>query len=209
MEHSTEGADTPLATEPANHQRVNDRAPLAGRWLRATFYGWVLGFFLIVGMALIWDVFGGAQFMIGLGMGAGVGYMQGRVIKPLLGGSTRWLLSSIVGLGLPFLVWDLSGPLQLSIPFSLAGAVVVGSVLVGVFQWLLLRGQSRRAGWWIPASVVGWSLPVLLIALGDGDSVLGPWGSFVSTGAMLLGGLILGAIGGHALKAIVAGAPGN
>lgn len=204
MDHLTDGGDTPLATEPANRQRVNDRAPLASRWLRATFYGWVLGFFLIVIMALIWDTFGGGQFMIGVGMGAGVGYMQGRVMKPLLGGSTNWWLTSTVGMGLPFLAWDLSGPLQLSIPFSLMGSVIVGSGLVGVSQWLLLRGQSSRAAWWIPATVVGWSLPVVLIATGDGDSVLGSWGAFVSTGAMLLGGLILGSIGGQALKAIVA-----
>ena len=52
-------------------------------WLRATFLGWVIGFFLVIGLVLIWDAIGvgSSQFMIGVGMGAGVGFMQGRAAK--------------------------------------------------------------------------------------------------------------------------------
>ena len=51
------------------------------RWIRATSLGWLIGFALVIVLALAWDMLGGgAQFMVGVGMGAGVGYMQSRMI---------------------------------------------------------------------------------------------------------------------------------
>ncbi len=32
----------------------------------------------------------------------------------------------------------------------------------GIFQYLLLRGYLAGMGWWIPASLVGWSLPIIV-----------------------------------------------
>ncbi len=49
------------------------------RWVRATALGWLVGFVLVVVLAVVWDMTsGGAQFMVGVGMGTGVGSMQSR-----------------------------------------------------------------------------------------------------------------------------------
>ena len=44
-------------------------------WLRATVAGWLLGVPLIVALALLGEAVGvgGAQFLVGVGMGAGLG----------------------------------------------------------------------------------------------------------------------------------------
>jgi hypothetical protein len=44
-----------------------------------------------------------------------------------------------------------------------AAALVVGGAVVGSGQWLLLRQNVRRAGWWILATAIGW-----VIAAGAG-----------------------------------------
>ena len=35
-------------------------------------------------------------------------------------------------------------------------AVAAGGTVLGVLQWLVLRRQVARAGWWVLASSVGW-----------------------------------------------------
>ena len=35
--------------------------------------------------------------------------------------------------------------------------VVVGTVVAGSAQWLVLRKHTRRSGWWVLASTVGWT----------------------------------------------------
>ena len=36
--------------------------------------------------------------------------------------------------------------------------LALGGILAGVFQWFFLRRQISRAGWWVLANAVGWSL---------------------------------------------------
>lgn len=51
--------------------------------------------------------------------------------------------------------------------FSLA-APFVGGAIVGLGQWLLLRHNVQRAGWWIPATAVSWGIAYFSTAiLGD------------------------------------------
>ena len=53
--------------------------------------------------------------------------------------------------------------------------------MVGVLQWLVLRRQMARAGWWVVASVVGWLVGWLVA-----------WGGFgiVSGGGFVGGGFV-------------------
>src|SRR5262249_37195848 len=79
------------------------------QWVRATWVGWVLGIPLVALFALAGEIarIGGAQVLVGAGMGTGVGIMQGRVVRRLGSGTVRWVLSCAVGLAFPFLLIDI------------------------------------------------------------------------------------------------------
>jgi hypothetical protein len=178
--------------------------PFVGRWVVANSLGWLIGFVLVIALALLLDLVGGnAQFMVGVGMGAGVGYMQSRVVEPWIDSARLWVTATTVGMGVPFALWDVSTPLGLGSLFSLPLCVGIGGLLVGVLQWRRLRHRSTRAAWWIPISLVGWALPVGFITLNDLDLVPAPWGELLSIAAMFLGGALLGAVTGKPLRWIV------
>jgi hypothetical protein len=169
------------------------------RWVKATTLGWLLGFGLVVILAIAWDQVGGsAQFMVGVGMGAGVGFMQARVLGEWVEPTRRWIWVTTIGMGLPFLLWDLAGAVGMEAFFSLPVSMVVGGLLVGVLQSILLRSRVNRTSWWIPVNLVGWGLPAAAIALGDSGFLSGP-GALISIGAMFFGGSILGAVTGKVL----------
>ncbi len=173
------------------------------RWIRATSVGWLLGFVLVIGLAVVWDLIGGgAQFMVGIGMGAGVGYMQSRVIGQWIDTPRRWLWASIVGMGSPFVLWDIGAAVGLESVFSLSRCVLVGGLLVGTLQTRLLPHRDR-AVWWVLACILGWGMPAGAIALIERGRIEGPSGSLLSIGAMLLGGVILGAVTGPALMRLL------
>lgn len=173
---------------------------LFSRWLLATAAGWVLGIVLVVILAEIWSVTGmESQFMVGIGMGAGVGYMQSRIVTTVIGASRRWLWSSVVGLGVPFIAWDLGAFIDIDVPFALQVFVLLGALFAGLLQTVMLRRHSVRAPWWVPACVVGWGLPAALAALKNAG--------VVPLIAILIGGVILGAVTGIALSWISKGHP--
>lgn len=61
----------------------------------------------------------------------------------------KWVLASTLG-------W-VAGVL-----LPVTGAFPVGTT-VGIAQWLVLRPIFKQAGWWIPASALGWALGQILI----------------------------------------------
>ena len=76
-----------------------------------------------------------------------------------LGG--QWVLASIVGVALGLAVAMLvvlvvhnlvGGMAEDRVPFLLFLSIGVGSM-----QWLVLRRPMRRAGWWVLASIAGWT----------------------------------------------------
>lgn len=186
--------------------------PLFRSWLRATSVGWLLGVPLIVVLALLGEAvgIGGQQWLVGAGMGAGIGLMQGRAIRPLLGRAAPWFWSSAGGLALPFLVTDLSKLTPWSLPYSLYVVVAIGGVIVGGWQALLLRRAASRAGWWVPASLVGWSLAALVAALPDrlltAQAIRGVPALLLYLGIVATGGVVLGAVSGATLAWLVGGA---
>jgi len=169
-------------------------------WIRATALGWLIGFVLVVVLAIVWDMIGGgAQFMLGVGMGAGVGYMQARVARAWTGRIQPWLWTSVIGMGVPFVLWDIGSVAGLEALFSLPVCVLLGGLLTGVLQQRLLRSRFERTFWWIPACVVGWGLPAGVIALGT-SGLLPPVFNLLSPIVMFLGGLLLGAVTGMTLQ---------
>lgn len=164
----------------------------------------MLGFALIIALALAWDALGWmAQFMVGVGMAAGVGYMQGRELRPWIAGRWRWLWASVLGMGAPFVAWDVGAAIGVDSRLALPVCVVLGGLLVAVMQWRLLRPVSRRAILWLPACAAGWSLPALAIAMNDFDVVSDVWGTIFGLVGLFGGGALLGTVTGFALTRVV------
>jgi hypothetical protein len=137
------------------------------RWLRATFLGWLLGFLLILAGSVIGDLveLGGGQFIVGIGMGAGVGYTQGRTLGQLgvLVGLLQYrLLSSksdkaiwwiptciagwtLVAAGIGVVIGASAAipgrwlEALVNITIILSGGVVLGAVTGGSLVWILRR----------------------------------------------------------------------
>ena len=178
-------------------------------WIRVTWLGWLLGIPIIIVLALIGEAVhvGGAQFLVGAGMGAGIGLMQALVIRRILHKSVLWICSCIVGLAAPFLVTDLSTFVGWHLPYSLPAAIGVGGLIIGIWQALILRSRFRKTGWWIVASVLGWTLAAGISALADilprRHVLQGIWGALAYLGIILGGGLILGIVTGLCLAWLV------
>ncbi len=129
------------------------------------------------GMKELRAVFGDAGptkgWAVGLALGlvmtgAAVGVMQWVVLRREVSGAGWWVLASTVGYtvgiaaaamhGILLVHWlELPWRWVVSIVGGAGGGAVTGAA-VGVMQWLVLRRQLRRAGWWVLASIVGWAM---------------------------------------------------
>lgn len=135
-----------------------------------------------------------------MAMGAGIGYMQARVLQPMLHNKMAWLLSWLIGLSIPFLIADLSRHFEWGLPYSPYMAVSIGGLLVGIYQLFLLRAQYRKAGWWILGSLLG----CVAASIGPGIAdftfqrrlIPGLWGALAYLVFASVGGLLLGAVSG-------------
>ena len=173
-------------------------------WVRATWFGWLLGIPIIIAFALVGEAvhIGGAQVLVGAGMGTGIGLMQGRVIRRILHKSALWTCSGIVGLGAPFLLTDISKVVGWNLPYSLPLVIVLGGLIVGGWQALILSARFRKTGWWIVASALGWTLAAGTSAIADSPrarGIRGIWGALAYLGIIAAGGLILGLMTGVCL----------
>jgi hypothetical protein len=145
-----------------------------------------------------------AQFLVGAGMGLGVGWMQGRVLRATLGGAARWTLATTLALAIPFAFFDVAKLREWENGYSLQWAVTAGGVLVGVAQARLLAARFRGSAAWILASVVGWGLSVAVtngvdafgrsLAVGNGVKLA------LFLGGVVLGGTVLGLATGSAMR---------
>lgn len=176
------------------------------RWVFATFWGWLLGFAFMMLGAIAADILIGAenaQFFLGLGMGAGIGYAQVRVTGPHLGISNVWGWACVVGMGAPFIASDIIRGLWpgLSYMYSIWFSAASGGVLVGLLQRRLLGALTRKANWWVPATMAGWMLAgVTPFFYGSVPGVAsGAAAGVINLLAILVGGAILGAVTGGTL----------
>lgn len=173
------------------------------RFVVQSFLGWVLGVLLAIVLAVAGDSVGieGTQLMVGVGVGAGVGLVQGRVLRPWVGPARRWLAATVLGMATPFLVSDVLAAMA-GVPFSLPACVAAGGVLTGCLQQRLLRPCVRRSAWWIAASALAWcgaGATVMLSELLRDDLPRGAVGALAVLGLWLSGGVVLGVVGGVTL----------
>lgn len=158
--------------------------------------GWLLFFFLPLG---------------GVVFGLLVGICQWLVLRRVFPGSGSWILATSLGfLGawmLGLLVLAVARGTNLTAFSALAGATPV----IGLAQAAVLRRWTSRAGFWVLASVLGWSACVAVQLFGARalSSVSELTGTLVSwiagyetsstSGAALVGGVVAGGITGLAL----------
>jgi len=181
----------------AQAEETQRAALTAAAWLRMTTIGWFLGFLIMLVLIVVAEAFSAqGQAVVGLGIGGGVGYWQSRALRGWLAQPRRWVVASVVGMGVPFVAWDVAAVLGLDTLFShwLPVCVATGGLFVALWQWRLLRPRATRAAWWVPACWIGWTLPALAVALNDWSAIPGPWGELVALLGMFFGGAMLGAV---------------
>jgi hypothetical protein len=139
-------------------------------WSLATIGGLVLG--LIILFAGLGAAINNAPpflfgLVIGCTFGLGCALMQWLALRRLV--SAWWILATFAAWAI-FWAINLAG--FLGNGTGVLGKVIEGlghgalfGVLLGLFQWLILRSKTKNAIWWIYANVLGWSIGA---ALGDG-----------------------------------------
>ena len=79
---------------------------------------------------------------------------------------------------------------------------MIGGLIVGIWQAVLLWPHVRNARLWVVASLVGWSLAALTISAADvlqrSQSLRGLWGALAFLGVIGAGGVVLGLVTGTA-----------
>ncbi len=158
-------------------------------WLLAAFVGWGWSMdpssfgegrrFEILSFAPTVDVPRYLSVAVG---GILVGVFQWLVLRRYLTRSLQWVLACLAASLAGYFVVLGAGSLDPDLGW-LAGVGLYG-LLAGVMQWLVLRRQVTRAGWWVPVSGAGW---VAVIPVGD---MIGPpgWAVFGAiTGTLLVG----------------------
>lgn len=163
-----------------------------GRWVLATTIGWLIGIiaaFIVAHLVapIVYIVIPHeTNLVFGLCLGAVVGYVPRRYAPNPITASGRWVLSTTIGMGMPFVVVVIAHEIWSGIPLGSLLVVTVGGLMTGLLQLPNMRLHSRKSGWWVLASTVGWGLSWLAV-----DLVLGV--------GLVLGGAILGAVSGGAM----------
>mgnify|MGYP005843658689 CR=1 FL=1 len=116
-----------------------------------------------------------------------------------------YLPSTLMSLGEEAAQAPVAEPPQWLVLLLAAGLGVVAGAVLSFAQWLVLRKQVRRAGWWIPAHMLAWSVGMPIIFWGidvsqKGQSLAQMVG--LLGGCLLLTGAVVGAIHGTALVAL-------
>lgn len=142
------------------------------RWVSFTTYGWFVGIVLVVGFALVPELLfkmsdeSGGQAAIGIGMGAGVGFMQWMVLRKFLTTSHRMFWGTFIGFSFAFILRDIVTPLiefPLTVETTIPFAVLLGAFISGWFQYKFVFSKiMAKAVNWIFYSVVAWLLATLI-----------------------------------------------
>jgi hypothetical protein len=90
-----------------------------------------------------------------LGLCAGGWLGADRVLRERMRVGGWWIAASVIGCAIYGGVFNI----VLKTTSQTEGAAVIGAsigILLGLAQWLVLRSQVARSGWWILSSGVGW-----------------------------------------------------
>jgi hypothetical protein len=160
-------------------------------WVLASTVGFAVGsavtrFVGLVGYFAGGETVVGAFAVGGAVGGALIGIAQWLVLRKRVSRSGWWVLASIVGFAVGFAV---AIAMLDSMDGAAVGAVVGASI--GIAQWLVLRLQFSRAGWWVLASIVGFAMGFAVLETMDGFVVGAGVGAVVGAGVGAITGGVM------------------
>ena len=169
-------------------------------WILANGIGWLVGFISAFILSyLVVNIFYDKEtnLIVGLCVGASIGYAQWFILKRQFKISSIWGLICTLCLGIPVLAGVIMNENGHIIPFfqedyEILGrfmfGLIVGSV-IGLLQMQYLKPYFKKASRWIIANSVGWGICTLAL------SVPMP----LATLAFLIGGVLLGVVTGFGI----------
>lgn len=83
------------------------------------------------------------------------GVLQWLLLRRYISNSTWWILASSLGVFISLIVSNVAEGIDV------VELVLLVAPIPAVMQWLVLRREVSLAGWWIPASIIGWLVGLL------------------------------------------------
>ncbi|MGI9533266.1 serine/threonine protein kinase [Lutimonas sp.] len=180
-----------------NKQRVNK---FLQKWVIANGIGYFVGVVSSIILShLVVNIFYSKEtnLIVGLCIGASVGYAQWFILKGMFKLSSLWGLVCTACLGIPFIAFVIMD--EYGYKFSsfhedyeflnrLLFGLLIG-LLIGLLQMQFLKPYFKKAAWWIAACSVGWGICFLLSSFPMPFSLLG----------LLVGGVSLGIVTGYTI----------
>ena len=133
---------------------------------------------------------------LGIVMGATGGYFQWVVLRERIAGIGLWGMASALGFGSAMGTPAAANPAENPV---IAGFLILSvfGVIGGILQWLILRRNLPRAGWWPLANLLGALVGTICLPIGVAISETGNWGLAQMTFGLVFGagnGAITGAV---------------
>lgn len=199
-----------------------------GKWLLANAVGgavyWVVGLPIGHVACRIMDAQSGLfSFSVGCAAlviamaGLTLGTMQSFVVEARIAGRGWWVLASglawpvawlmfaMAAEGIGVISWTQGG--TTGSPLSGFASEAMGGALLGAMQWCVLRRKYSWAGWWIPATALGWAVGEPMgqaVFRGLNAPGVGLSGALVYLG---IGGVALGLVNGAITGVALVGLP--
>ena len=169
-------------------------------WIIANGIGWLVGSIgAIILSYLVLNIFyhKESNLIVGLCIGASVGYAQWFVLKRKFKISSLWGLVSTVCIGIPLIAEVIMNENGYNIPnfhgnYEFLGRLIFGltvGLVIGLLQMQFLKPYFKKAAWWIAASSFGWGICFLASSVPMPLALLG----------ILAGGVLLGLITGYTI----------
>lgn len=169
-------------------------------WILANGIGWLAGFLgAFILSYLVVNIFYDKEtnLIVGLCVGAGIGYAQWFVLRKKFKISSMWGLVCTFCLGIPIIIGVIMNEngnvfTHFQGNYELLGrllfGLIVGSV-IGLLQMQLLKPYFKKASRWVLGSSIGWGICSLTL------SVPMPFATLTFLG----GGVLLGVITGYSI----------
>ena len=129
-------------------------------WMLATWVGWVAGIAFILFLSGACEAIGilHTQFIVGAGMGGGVGIVQWWLLKRRFNFNFNWVWASVAGGCVPFLIYDVLRSIGAigMVADSVLYCGIVAGLLTSTLQYIVLSRRSNLAIIWMPVCTAGW-----------------------------------------------------